>query len=86
MRASADVFEARDAPMSGETYKFVIRDDAIPCKVYSARNLPYPSHSKLERELDPLVSERTIEPITHPTEWVSRIVCGPKKDSDSIRM
>ena len=68
--------------MSGETYKIVIRDHAIPCKEYSARNLPYPLHS----QLDSMVTEGIIEPIPDPTEWLSPIVCVPKKDSDSIRM
>ncbi len=41
---------------------------------------------KVSQEIDLLVSQGIITPITEPTEWCALIVVAPKKDSDRIRM
>ncbi len=40
----------------------------------------------LKQEIDLLVSQEIIIPVTEPTEWCAPIVVAPKKGTDGIRM
>ena len=41
---------------------------------------------KLKKEIDLLVEQGVIAPVTEPTEWCAPIVVTPKRNSDGIRM
>lgn len=41
---------------------------------------------KLQKEIDLLVGQRIIAPVTEPTKWCAPIVVTPNKNSDGIRM
>jgi len=73
-----DVFETQP-PMKGEKFKIVLQENATPCCVTKARKIPIAFEKALRDELDDLLKEGIISPVTQPTEWVSPIVVEPKK-------
>lgn len=81
-----DVFAERMEPIEGEEFQIILRDGAIPSKVYEPRPVPYELEAKLKAEIETLVDQDMIEPVTHPTEWTHPIVVAPKKDTDKIRL
>lgn len=74
------VFESQ-SPMKGEKFKINLVAEAVPCCVTKARKIPVAYENALRSELDELLQEGIITPVTTPTEWVSAIVVEPKKDS-----
>ena len=50
------------------------------------RSIPFAYRDKLKDELDLLLSQKVIAPVTTVTEWCAPIVVTPKKNSDRIRM
>ena len=76
-----DVFESQP-PMKGEKFKIVLRDDAIPCCISKARQIPVAFQQALKNELDELLAEGIITPVTEATEWVNPIVVEPKRDQN----
>ena len=50
------------------------------------RTIPFAYHDKLKKELDQLLQQGIITPVTEPTEWCAPIVVAPKKDTDRIRL
>ena len=73
-----DVF-ATQPPMKGEKFKITLQDNATPCCLTKARKIPIAYEKALRDELDDLLKEGIISPVTQPTEWVSPIVVEPKK-------
>ena len=60
--------------MKDEKFKIALRDDAIPCCISKARQIPVAFQQALKNELDELVTEAT--------EWVNPIVVEPKRDQN----
>ena len=60
-------------------------DAQAPPKFSKARSVPYFYRKKVERELDRLVQEGTLEPVEH-SEWASPIVAVLKRDGNNIRI
>ena len=81
----ADVFSEEIKPMVGEMFKIRLTDDAVPFAVSTPRNVPYNYMEKLKTELDQLLKDGVIVPVTEPTDWCSPITVVPKTN-DKIRM
>ena len=78
------VFERGLGRATGYEAKILINPDATPrfCK---ARTIPYFFRKKVEKELDRLVDEGTLEPVEH-SEWAAPIVAVLKQDKQSVRI
>ncbi|CAB4011562.1 Transposon Ty3-I Gag-Pol poly [Paramuricea clavata] len=53
-------------------------DDATPFCLYNPRKVPHPLIPKVEAELQSMLKQNVISPVTVPTEWCSGMVCVPK--------
>ena len=79
-----NVFRAGLGTLQGFKAKIIIEDSAIP-KFCKARSIPYAFKEMVEKELNRLVSEGTLEPVQF-SEWAVPIVPVLKKDKQSIRI
>ena len=80
------VFDGQIRTMPGEKFHISLTDDARPFCVSAPRTIPFAYRDKLKQELDLLVAQGVITPVTEPTDWCSPIVVVPKKGTDRIRM
>ena len=80
------VFDGQIRTMPGETFHISLTDDARPFCVTTPRTIPFAYRDKLRDEIDLLVKQEIIAPVTEPTEWCAPIVVAPKKNSEKIRM
>ena len=78
------VFRAGLGTLQGFKAKIIIEDNAIP-KFCKARSIPYAFKEMVEKELNRLVSDGTLELIQF-SEWAAPIVPVLKKDKQSIRI
>ena len=62
-----------------------LRDDATPFCLYNPRKVPHPLIPKVEAELQSMLKQNVISPVTVPTEWCSGMVCVPKPN-DKVRI
>ena len=74
------VFDGHIRVMPGEQFKIHLREDAVPFCVSSPRRVPLSLREPLKEELQKLMDEDIIVPVTEPTEWCAPIVVEPKKD------
>ncbi|XP_043217806.1 uncharacterized protein LOC122379571 [Amphibalanus amphitrite] len=74
------VFDGHIRVMPGEQFKIHLREEAVPFRVSSPRRVPLSLRTPLKDELQKLVSEGIIVPVTEPTEWCAPIVVEPKKE------
>ena len=62
-------------------------DSSIPPVARKHSRIPFHNREKVEQEINRLLKEEIIEPVSGPTEWVSRIVTPPKpKNPQEIRI
>ena len=47
--------------------------------------MPVPKNEAMKTELDQMVADKIITPVTEPTDWVSSVLAVPKKDG-SVRI
>ena len=80
------VFDGQIRTMPGEKFHISLTADAIPFYITTPRTIPFAYGEKLQKEINLLVDQEIISPITEPTKWCAPIVVKPKKDSDRIRM
>ena len=80
------VFDGQIRTMPGEKFHISLAANARPFCVTTPRTVPFAYRDKLQNEIDLLVSQGIIAPVTEPTEWCAPIVVTPKKKSDHIRM
>ena len=78
------VFDGQIRTMLGDIIS--LTEDARPFCVTTPRTVPFAYQDKLKKEIDLLLTQGIITPVTEPTEWCAPIVVTPKKDSDRIRM
>ena len=64
--------------------KILIDPNAQP-RYFKARSIPYFYRDKVERELERLVQEGTLEPVEH-SEWATPIVAVLKRDKQNVRI
>ena len=80
------VVDGQIRTMPGEKFHISITDDAHPFCVTTSRTVPLAYREKLQKEIDLLLGQGIIAPVTEPTEWCAPIVVTPKKNSDGIHM
>ncbi|KAJ8009241.1 hypothetical protein DPEC_G00086850 [Dallia pectoralis] len=78
-----EVFNGELGSMKNITVKLNIKPDSKP-KLMKARPVPYAIRPKVEADLDALVNNKVLEPVT-VSEWATPIVPVLKKDG-GIRM
>ena len=62
-----------------------LKEGATPFHIHTARKIPTPLLSKVEKELERMQREGVIEPIDEATDWCAPIVVVPKHDN-SVRI
>ena len=80
------VFDGQVRTMPGEKFHISLTKEAKPFCVSTPRTIPFAYREKLKEEIDLLVDQGIITPVTEPTEWCAPIVVAPKKGTDRIRM
>lgn len=80
--AFKDVFEGVGC-VQGE-YQIVVEENAVPV-VHPPRRVPHMVRDPLKKELDRLVKEEILSPVTQPSDWVNSFVCV-SKPSGKIRL
>ena len=80
------VFDGQIGMMDGEEFHISLTHDAKPFCINTPRSIPFAYRDKLKAELDLLLSQNIITPVTEATEWCAPIVVTPKKNTDQIRM
>ena len=78
-----EVFEGTGLIKNVEV-KLHVKENAVPYSVPN-RRLPLALHSQVKKELDKMVEDDIITPVSDPTPWCSPIVVVKKKD-DKIRI
>lgn len=86
MNEFPSVFDGNINVMEGEKFHITLTEGAKPFCVRTPRSIPFAYRHKLKAELDLLLEQGIISPVTVPTEWCAPIVVAPKKNSDQIRM
>ncbi len=80
------VFDRQIRTMPGEKFHISLTENARPFCVSTPRTIPFAYREKLKNEIDLLVDQGVITPVTEPTDWCSPIVVAPKKGTEKIRM
>ena len=86
MSEFSSVFDGQIRIMPGENFHISLAPDSRPFCVTTPRTIPFAYREKLKDELDLLIDQGIIAPITEPTDWCASIVVAPKKDSNRIRL
>ncbi|KAA8578257.1 hypothetical protein FQN60_018737, partial [Etheostoma spectabile] len=63
-----------------EPVKILLRDNAEPYTVHTARRVPLPLLQKVKEELKRMEENEVIEPVTEPTDWCAPMVPVPRKN------
>ena len=72
--------------MEGEKFYIYLVDDAVPFCVKTPRTIPFTYRDKLKVELDMLLEQEIVAPVTQVTECCAPIVVAPKNGTDWIQM
>ena len=62
----------------GEEYEIKLKEDSKPFSLHTARNVPLPLRSKVQKELRRMESLGVISPVSEPSPWCSGMVVVPK--------
>ena len=54
--------------MKGKKFKICLEDKAVPFRLTALRIIPYAYTEKLKTQLDKMVADKIIKPITTPTQ------------------
>jgi hypothetical protein len=76
------IFNGQIEMMEGEEYHIPLTENATPFCVHTPRLIQFAYREKLQPELELLVQQGIIAPVTEPTEWCAPIVVTPKKGTD----
>ena len=81
----SDLFDGRSLGcMSGEVHLEV--DPKVPPVQMPLRRLPIALRNQVKAELDKLVDNGVITPVTEPTKWVSALLVVQKPDGQGVRI
>ena len=80
------VLDGHIRTMPGEKFHISMTDDVFPFCVNTPRTIPFVYRDKLKQEIDLLVDQGIITPVTVPTDWCAPIVVAPKTGTDRICM
>ena len=74
--------------MKGPPIHIELREDAIPCKHYKPRTIPFHWQAQVKQQLDSMVNSGVIEavPIGESYAWCHPMVVVPKKDTSKLRI
>lgn len=61
-------------------------NEAIKPVAQTHRSVPVHLQMKVEKEINSLLEQDIIEPVSGPTPWISPIVAVPKRDTEDIRI
>ena len=83
----ADAF-ATDSlqPMTGPTMDIQLQPDATASCIYTPRPIPYAYRDQVKTQLDDMVANGIIEPVSSPSEWCHPVVIVPKKGTNEKRL
>ncbi|CAM1328073.1 Uncharacterised protein at_DN1532 [Pycnogonum litorale] len=59
-----------------------LQPDSHPYAVQTPRSVPYPLQNKVKQELDRMVKNGVIFPVTQPTDWCAPMVVVPKPNNN----
>lgn len=63
-----------------EPVKILLKEDAQPYAVHTARRVPLPLMKKVKEEIQRMEENGVIEPVTEPTDWCAPMVPVPRKN------
>ena len=63
-------------------YEISLTPDARPTCIFAPRKIPHPLKPKVKEEIDKMINQGIISPVTEPTTWCSGIVVVPKQNGD----
>ena len=76
----SDVFDATKLkPMMGEPMDILLQDDVTPSCAYSARPISYAFRDQMKSQIDYMVANGIVEPISEPSDWCHPIDIVNKK-------
>ena len=61
--------------------KVVLEPGCKPYAIYTPRSVPYPLMDRVKKELENMVSNEVIFPVSKPTDWCSPMVVVPKANN-----
>ncbi|XP_065182546.1 uncharacterized protein K02A2.6-like [Sycon ciliatum] len=83
----ADVFDSSQLPpMDGPPMDIQLQPGAEPSCVRTARTIPFAYRDQIKSQLDSMVDDRIIEPVTEPSAWCHPIVLVEKKGTTEMRL
>ena len=59
-------------------YSTKLKEDATPFCLYTPRKVAYPLLPKVKQEIDRMLDQGVISPVTEPASWCSGIVVVPR--------
>ena len=87
MKEFADVFDDTELKaMKGPPMNIELQPDAKAHRVYAARPIPFAYRDQVKTQLDNMVAEGIIEPVSEPSEWCHPIVIVDKKGTTEKRL
>ena len=82
----SDVFDSTQLkPMTGPPMDIHLHPDATPACAHHARPIPYAFREQVKEQLDDMVTNEIIEPVTEPSEWCHPIVIVNKPGTNEKR-
>ena len=72
--------------MSGSPIDIQLRDGSTPVCVNHARPVTYAFRDQIKQQLDDMVNDQIIEPVSDPSEWCHPIVVVDKKGTSEKRL
>ena len=63
-----------------------LNDGTTPCRVNGARAIPFAYRDQVKEQLDQMVKERVIEPVSDTCDWCNPIVLADKKNTAEKRL
>ena len=63
-------------------YTIQIDSSVKPTRIYAPRKIPHPLVPKVKEEIERMLEQQVISPITEPTQWCSGIVVVPKPNGN----
>ena len=77
----SDVFcETELKTMKCEPYRIELMPGAVPLKITTARQIPIALKDDVKAEIDDMLKQKIIAPVTQSTDWCHPICCVPKPD------